>query len=179
VAPEIFWRFFLANQDTQAGQSGQSEVNANERFPSANAQSQKQTFRRIKDASRMVSELRDGDGIDPRIEHRKRQRSRMQEKPDYAAARLASQIARCINANLNCNPLSDFQVQNIVPGKGNSFVVTLSPVIPQLDYDPQIILRHATDMIPHFRAEIARTIHRKQVPNLRFLVAPSATSLEK
>ncbi len=169
----------MENQDTQAEQSGQSVNNPNERLSSPKAQSQRQQFRRIKDASSMVSELRDGDGIDPRIEHRKRQQSRIQEKPDYASARLASQIARCINANLDSNALSEFQVQSAVPGKGNSFVVTLSAVIPQLDYDPQIILLAATAMIPHFRSEIARDIHRKQVPNLKFLVAPSATSLEK
>lgn len=189
VVQVTFWRIFLANQDKQASPSEQSESNENEQFPpdqiqsdrvqSNQPQSVKANFRRIKDASKMVSELRDGDGIDPRIEHRKRHRSRTKEKPDYAAARLASQIARCINANLNCDPLSDFQVQNIVTGNGNSFIVTLAPVIPQLNYDPQIILFTAIALIPFFRGEIANTIHRKQVPNLKFLVPPSASSLGK
>jgi hypothetical protein len=136
------------------------------------------SFRRIKDASSMVSELREGDGLDPRFDHRRRQRARNEGKPDYAAARLASQISRCVGGNLGTDLLADFEVQSVTPGKGNNFVVLLSPIDPTREYDPKLIQQAAADLLPRLRAELAQAIHRKKVPNLTFQISPATRDSE-
>jgi len=123
-------------------------------------------FRRIKDAHRMVAELRDGDGVDPKQERRDRQRSRFDTKTDHSAQRLATQVERCVNANLGLGILSDFVVLRVSHSKGNHFLIELVCADPKLSYDPHEAQRLALEILPRIRSELAREIHRKKVPSL-------------
>jgi len=132
-------------------------------------------FRRIKNPENLVAELRDGDGVDPRLEHRKNKLSSRKQKANHSALRLAGQIAKCIRGNLGDGPLANLDVVSVEPAKGNHFLVTLGPVLPGLYYDESKALESANERRGQLRAEIANSITRKQVPNLTFRVLPHAS----
>ena len=129
-------------------------------------------FRRIKNPESLAAQLREGDGIDPRLEHRKNGSSRHKDKPNHAAVRLAGQIARTIRGSLGDGPLADFDVLSVQPAKGNVFLVTLVPMTPELVYYESQILDAANNRSGHLRSEIACSITRKKVPSLLFHVLP-------
>lgn len=129
-------------------------------------------FRRIKNPETLAASLREGDGVDPRLEHRKSQQSRRKNKPNHAALRLASQIARCIRGSLGIGLLVNFDVVGVEPAKGNHFLVTLGPVADDFNYDESVILDAVNDLRGQLRSEIAGSIHRKKVPSLTFRVLP-------
>ena len=129
-------------------------------------------FRRIKKPEALVTQLREGDGIDPRLEHRKNQHAHRNSKPNHAALRLAGQIAKCIRGNLGDGPLANFDVVGVEPAKGNHFLVTLGPILSDIAYDESEVLQAANDRRGQLRSEIASSITRKQVPNLIFRVLP-------
>lgn len=82
--------------------------------------SENPAFRRIKNPEALVTELREGDGIDPRLEHRKNQHARLKSKPNHASLRLAGQIAKCIRGSLGDGPLANFDVVGVEPAKVRS-----------------------------------------------------------
>ncbi|RLS69026.1 MAG: hypothetical protein DWH99_13815 [Planctomycetota bacterium] len=134
--------------------------------------SENPAFRRIKNPESLVTQLREGDGIDPRLEHRKNQHARLKSKPNHAALRLAGQIAKCIRGSLGDGPLANFDVVGVEPAKGNHFLVTLGPILPDIAYEESEVLQAANDRRGQLRSEIASSITRKQVPNLLFRVLP-------
>lgn len=129
-------------------------------------------FRRIKNPEILVAQLREGDGIDPRLEHRKKQHERLKTKSNHAAERLAGQIAKCIRGNLGDGILLSFDVVGVEPAKGNHFLITIGPVVPDFIYDESQVLQAANERRGQLRTEIAGSITRKQVPNLTFRVLP-------
>ena len=142
--------------------------------------SENPTFRRIKNPESLAAQLREGDGIDPRLEHRTNSSFRHKDKPNHAAVRLAGQIARTIRGSLGDGPLADFDVLSVQPAKGNVFLVTLVPMTPELVYDESQILDAANNRSGHLRSEIACSITRKKVPSLLFHVLPCpARSLDQ
>jgi ribosome-binding factor A len=134
--------------------------------------SENPAFRRIRNPESLAAELREGDGIDPRLERRKNLSSRHKDKPNHAAVRLAGQIAKTIRGNVGDGPLADFDVVSVQPAKGNVFLVTLGPMTPELDYNESQILDQANARSGHLRSEIACSITRKKVPGLLFRVLP-------
>ena len=133
-------------------------------------------FRRIKNAHRMVAELREGDGVDPRNERRDRHRTRSENKPDHAADRLASQISRCAHGNLTVGILADFEVHRVSHNRGNHFTIELFATDASLLFDLREMQLAATAMLPKLRNELAREIHRKKVPTLSIRVLPANNS---
>ncbi len=133
-------------------------------------------FRRIKDAYRMVAELRDGDGVDPKQERRNRQRSRVESKNDHSVERLAAQVERCANSNLGLGILTDFVVRRVSHGKGNHFLIELVCADSKLFYDPLEAQQAAIALLPRLRSELAREIHRKKVPSLSIRIVATAGS---
>ncbi len=129
-------------------------------------------FRRIQDAHRMVAELREGDGVDPRMEHRHSQRKRSQQKADHAAQRLASQILRCAQTTLINGLLADLEVRLVTHGKGNHFIIELGASDPTIHYDLWTMQEVANSRLPSLRNALAREIHRKKVPTLSIHILP-------
>jgi hypothetical protein len=68
--------------------------------------------------------------------------------------------------------LANFDVVGVEPAKGNHFLVTLGPILPDIAYDESEVLQAANDRRGQLRSEIASSITRKQVPNLIFRVLP-------
>lgn len=129
-------------------------------------------FRRIKNPQSLVAQLREGDGLDPRLERRKSQPGPGKNKANHSILRLAGQIAKCIRASLGDGLLTSFDVVGVEPAQGNNFLVTLGPALPDLDYDPWQVLLAANDRKGYLRSEITCSINRKRVPNLTFRVLP-------
>jgi ribosome-binding factor A len=134
--------------------------------------SENPAFRRIKNPESLAAQLREGDGIDPRLERRKNVSSRLKDKTNHAAVRLAGQIAKTIRGSLGDGSLADFDVLSVQPAKGNVFLVTLAPRTPELVYDEAQILNAANNRSGYLRSEIACSISRKKVPTLLFRVLP-------
>jgi hypothetical protein len=134
-------------------------------------------FRRIKNAQRMVAELRDGDGIDPRIEHRDRHRLGSKQKVDRSAERLACQISRCAQTFLLNETLADLEVYRVCHSKGNHFIIELGPRDSSVQFCQLMMQNIANARLSILRTALAREIHRKKVPTLSLRVLPPSISL--
>jgi hypothetical protein len=121
-------------------------------------------------------ELGEGDGLDPRLEARKREFSAQGGKPDYAAERLGNRMREALGLGsvLPAIPeLEDFAVADVVHGgAGNSYTVRVYCVDPGLDYDPTVIARILEERKGWLRSNIAASIVRKRVPDIVFAVMP-------
>ena len=130
-------------------------------------------FRRIKNPEALAAELREGDGIDPRLERRRKQNAFNKSKPNHAALRLGGQIARSIRNNLGGRVLADFDVFSVEPCKGNLYLVTLKAIDPDFLFDETAVLEEANSERGRLRSELAISITRKKVPDLLFRVLPN------
>jgi ribosome-binding factor A len=123
-----------------------------------------------------VTELSEGDGIDPKEEKRQRIRSAAAGKRDYSALRLASQIRDVLDlVLLQCGDplLASLAVGAVEPSlTGGSFVVQVYSTDPAAEYDPREIKKTLDMLKPEFRSEVAKEVTRKNAPNLKFDVLP-------
>lgn len=132
------------------------------------------TKRRVDD---VVSEHREGDGVDPK-EEKVTQRARdARGKPDYAVLRLASQIRDALNIFLpQCGipGLDEFVVNSVEPSaKGASFVVQVFSTDPTAQYEPREVKAALQEAKPALRAQVARETNRKNAPDFTFDVLPA------
>ena len=107
------------------------------------------------------------DCIDPHDYFRSR---RPQSKENKKTLQLCRQVACCLNLVLgDCDdPIVQLMsVVDVIPAPDSSRVlVTLAVDCQSVDFDRDHALARATRQLPRLRNEIARSIHRKRVPNL-------------
>ena len=129
-------------------------------------------FVRIKRAL-PAAELCEGDGLDPRYERRK---SDSRGKPDYSSERLGSRVRETIGlvSSLPSIPgLDDFVVADVsYIGHGNCYKVIVYCENPEQAYDTEEVRKLLISHKGILRADIARAITRKNVPDLVFEVLP-------
>jgi ribosome-binding factor A len=116
------------------------------------------------------------DGLDPRHEKRSRLAGSRRAKPDYAALRLAGEIASSLNlllASSSDSNLSGFAVASATPtGKGSHFLVRIYATDSTFAFDPERVMASLKRAKPFFRQEIASAITRKHAPDFRFQLLP-------
>ena len=116
------------------------------------------------------------DGLDPRHEKRSRLAGSRRAKPDYAALRLAGEIASSLNlllASSSDPDLSGFAVASATPtGKGSHFLVRIYATDSTFAFDPERVMASLKRAKPYFRQEIASAITRKHAPDFRFQLLP-------
>ena len=125
-------------------------------------------FVRVRDAAGLVGHVREGDGIDPRLERRGGGR-----KPDHGAERLARQIFDSLqfSSALSDVGLDEFAFVGVVPGgRPGQFIVEVAALDPALAYDPHDIERRLAACRPGVRAEVAAGVHRRKAPEITFRV---------
>ena len=124
----------------------------------------------------LVGELRDGDGIDPRLENKARQIKTLRGKPNYAVLRLGEQIHNTLVETLGQSPdslLASFSVGAVEPSaSGTTFVVQVYSNDPSLEYDMDEVKALLKASKSTLRSEVARAVNRKKVPDFRFEVLP-------
>jgi hypothetical protein len=130
-------------------------------------------FVRIRDAATMIGSVREGDGVDPRLEQLQRGRSGIRRKPDYGAERLAHQIRDCLQFStvLSEVGLEQFVFVGVVPGRRNGqFLIEVAPLDPAAAYDPQEVEQLLESCRGRVRAEVAEGVHRRKAPDIAFRV---------
>ncbi len=130
-------------------------------------------FVRIRDAATMIGSVREGDGVDPRLERLQRGRSGGRRKPDYGAERLAHQIRDCLQFSsvLSDVGLEQFAFVGVVPGQRNGqFMIEVAPLDPAAAYDPQQVEQMLDSCRGRVRAEVAAGVHRRKAPDIAFRV---------
>jgi len=124
----------------------------------------------------LAGELREGDGIDPRLEKKARQIKTLRGKPNYAVLRLGGQIRDTLVETLGQSPdslLASFSVGAVEPtASGTTFVVQVYSSDPSLEYDMDEVKALLQACKPTLRWEVAHAVNRKKVPNFRFEVLP-------
>ena len=132
------------------------------------------------DIEALVQQVREGDGLNPRDEAKRklrRARNLLPGEEFHQQERLAGQIRTTVDFALQAaaSPiLNALTVHNVVRQKG-TLVVVLLPRDPSLPVDlaeSAAALKRAEGML---RREVAASITRKENPNLRFIVLPVGT----
>jgi len=134
-------------------------------------------FVRIRDAATMVGSVREGDGVDPRLEALRRRRTGggSRRKPDHGAQRLAGQIFDCLRLStvLSDAGLDEFAFVGVVPGGRNGqFLVEVACLDPTADFDAPAVERALGLLRSQVRAEVAQGVHRRKAPDVTFRVRP-------
>jgi hypothetical protein len=123
-----------------------------------------------------ASEHWEGDGVDPRLEHRKREFQKESEKPDYSAQRLGHRIKEVLSIDTVLPSIPELESFNIAEvsfnGAGNCFTVLVYCADPRLSYDPGDISEILKRQKGWLRSNIAESIKRKRVPDIVFAVLP-------
>jgi hypothetical protein len=128
----------------------------------------------------LASEIREGDGVDPRDEaKRKRHRapSALPGEGFHQQERLSSQISTAVDFALLAagSPLLNALTVHNVLQQNNALVVVLVPRDATVAVDlsqAAVAVKKAAAML---RCEVAAAITRKETPNLRFLVLPAGS----
>ena len=133
-------------------------------------------LRKNREIKSVVAEPREGDGIDPREEKKKCLAHGSNDRRDFLALRLASQIRDILNLAIlqYGDPLlASFVVGTVEPSaaRGN-FVVQLYSVNHSDDYDPSQVKAILNEIKPMLRAEVAKGVNRKKTPDFKFDVLP-------
>lgn len=137
----------------------------------------KTPLRRRGEMRNLCASTGEGDGIDPRDEHRAAHRSFdptseiSNHQVDRKMLQLCKQVQRAVEASLCCcgDPLlSGLQIEESRPNTGGTGIELLVRI--GADLDPALVaaaLARATSLL---RADVARCITRKKVPNLSFRI---------
>lgn len=132
-------------------------------------------FVRIRDAAKLVGRVREGDGVDPRLERPTGRTVGGRRKPDHGADRLAGQILDALRFStaLSEAGLDDFMFAGVLPGAhGGHFIVEVACLDPQAVYDPADVERILSIRRAKVRAEVSESVHRRKAPDLSFRVKP-------
>lgn len=131
-------------------------------------------FVRVRAAASMVGAIREGDGLDPKIEQLQNRRlGAGRRKPDHGVLRLAGQIFDCLRLStvLSDTGLDDFDFMGVVPGGRNGhFIVEVGCTDGAATFDPRVIERTLVEQRARIRAEVAQSVHRRKSPDLTFRV---------
>jgi ribosome-binding factor A len=123
----------------------------------------------------VTDELGEYDGIDPRDE-KKHRIGASNNKRDYSALRLASQIREILNLVIPYSGnalLTSFIVGHVEPyGIGSNFVVQVYSTDHETEYDPNEIKVALNNMKSKLRMEVAKNVTRKKAPDFKFDVLP-------
>lgn len=143
--------------------------------PAAPAAAAAAPFVRIRDAAKLVGRVREGDGVDPRLERPTGRSVGGRRKPDHGADRLAGQILDALRFStaLSEAGLDDFVFAGVLPGShGGHFIVEVACLDPQAVYDPADVERILALQRAKVRAEVSESVHRWKAPDLSFRVKP-------
>ena len=128
----------------------------------------------------LVGAWREGDGIDPREEAKRRRRASSQGRAGLADGlhqqeRFASQVQLAIDSALltAATPiLSALTVREVVK-QGGTLLVVVVPRDPAEPLDLQVATKALKQASFMLRREVASAITRKETPNLSFVVLPA------
>jgi ribosome-binding factor A len=133
----------------------------------------------LREIRALAAELRPGDGVDPRLEAKRRRRVRS-DPPGLAPGvspqgRLAAQVREVIDSVLQTavTPILNSLTVREVVKQGGSLLVVVEPRSPDQPLDLKAAaeaIKHASSML---RREMASAITRKDAPNLSFVVLPA------
>jgi hypothetical protein len=132
------------------------------------------------DIEALASEVREGDGVDPRDEAKRKQHRAPSASPGegfHQQERLGAQIRTAVDFALLAATtpiLNALTVHNVVKQK-NALIVILVPRDSTVPVDILGAAEAVKKAAAMLRCEVAAAITRKETPNLRFLVLPAGS----
>lgn len=137
----------------------------------------------LKELRSLVKEVRQDDGVDPRLEARGRKRSANNARlgrshGEHRHEQFLAQIQTVIDGALcaAADPiLNSLAVREVIQDRG-SYLVVVEPRFPDEPLDIQAAtqaLERASSMLTR---EVAAEITRKEVPHLKYIVLPAGAS---
>ena len=128
----------------------------------------------------LCAQLREEDGLDPRIERRREQSrdARRRASNDNPKQRQLCRVARDVLALILAGEAKDdrlrtLEVRAVTPGANGHLVVTVGPVPHAPDLDPHQVLPRLVALRPYLRQELAAAVKRRRIPELDFAWAPA------
>jgi ribosome-binding factor A len=128
----------------------------------------------------LAGELREGDGVDPREEAKRKLHRAQNVLPGegfHQQERLGNQIRTAVEFALQtaATPvLNALTVQDVVQQKG-ALVVVIVPRDASMTVDLSDAVNAVKQAAAMLRRQVAAEITRKETPNLRFLVLPAGS----
>lgn len=124
--------------------------------------------------------MREGDGVDPREEAKRRRRAAKLSQPGHPSGwhqqeRFLGQIQMAIDSALRAAStpiLNEVSVREVVQ-EGGALLVVVAPRDPDKRCDLRAVEQALGRAASMLRREVAATITRKATPNLRFVVLPA------
>jgi len=128
----------------------------------------------------LAGALREGDGVDPREEAKRKLRRAQDVLPGeelHQQERLASQVRKAVDFALHAAAtpiLNSLTVHRVVPQKG-ALIVVIVPRDPTVGLELSESANAVKRAAAMLRREVAGVITRKVTPNLRFVVLPAGS----
>ncbi|MEM0967885.1 MAG: hypothetical protein AAF191_12145 [Verrucomicrobiota bacterium] len=124
----------------------------------------------------LCADVREGDGIDPRLRDSSRKHPSISNKPNHHKWQLCKQIQLAIDASLDCDcgdPIfADVGPCEVEPVGGNQRVIVTVPIRnPDLG-KVELANRALQQVSGILRDSVAQAIHRKRVPSLVLRAVP-------
>jgi len=133
----------------------------------------------------LVAEPRAGDGLDPRLEARRKARQAQPERPgrahgDHKQAQLFAQVRDAIDSALlgAGNPILNGLSASEVSQSRGAMVVVIRPRAPDVPIDVAAANQALEASRSMLRHEVAEAISRKETPALQFVVLPGSPGPE-
>ncbi|HEV3446065.1 MAG TPA: hypothetical protein VG099_15595 [Gemmataceae bacterium] len=116
-----------------------------------------------------------GDGVDPRLDDTFTPRRVVNRKALQLCQQVARTLASVLSGECSDDRLRDLLVESVQPGPDSTrLLVTVYPGPAFAAGDTESVLRALYGATAMLRAQIARAIHRKRVPELVFQVLGDA-----
>jgi hypothetical protein len=127
-----------------------------------------------------VAVIREGDGVDPRAEAKQKLRAARtgragHERGAHRQERFAAQVQQAIDSALQlaAKPLLNSLIAQEVVPRGGSLLVVIGPRDASVPLDVAVATRAIEQASSMLTREVARTITRKDMPNLSYIVLPA------
>ena len=120
------------------------------------------------------AEMGPGDGVDPRLDDTFTPRRVVNRKALQLCGQVARTLAGVLSGECSDDRLRDLLVESVQPAPDSTRLLVTVYAGPAFAADTESVLRALYGAAAMLRAQIARAIHRKRVPELVFQVLGDA-----
>ena len=117
------------------------------------------------------------DGIDPRDFFKADSRSRNKHKDWQLCRQVSETLSYVLSGECHDETLRDLIVVEVMPAPdARRLRVIVCPLVIDADFNPIFVLQRLQESMGRLRAEVARSISRRKVPELIFQVVADASA---
>lgn len=118
------------------------------------------------------------DGVDPRDDFKPASRRKNDRKDWQLCRQVFETLSYVVSGDCRDEILRGVIVVDVSPAPdARRLLVSVSPLPGEANFDPLLVMQRLTEATGRFRAEVARTISRRKVPELKFRVVVDPSSI--